>query len=165
MNTEKTDQRKFRLIVIGTAVAAAVASVLVTALLMNIFERKAEALRPDVRLVEVDEDTTDPAVWGKNWPKEYDSYLRTANIRLSQGSRSIFASGRKNRTGSLAQTNVCGLRVFHRLPGQTGTCVHAARSGRNQAPDQAAVRVVYSLPRFGDADVPQARRRRRGQGF
>ena len=78
MNTEKTDKRKFRLIVIATAVAAAVASVLVTALLMNIFERKAEALRPDVRLVEVGEDTTDPAVWGKNWPKEYDSYQRTA---------------------------------------------------------------------------------------
>ena len=51
MNTQNKDQRKFRFIVIAVAVAAAAASVLVTALLMNIFERKAEVLRPHVRLV------------------------------------------------------------------------------------------------------------------
>ncbi len=78
MNARKDDRGRFRLILIFVAVAAAAASVLVTALLMNIFERKAEALRPHVRLVEVNEDTTDPAVWGKNWPKQYDAYRRTA---------------------------------------------------------------------------------------
>ncbi len=57
---------------------AAVAAVAVCALLVNIFERKQEAANPYVRLVEVTEDTTDPAVWGKNWPKQYDSYKRTA---------------------------------------------------------------------------------------
>jgi len=50
----------------------------VTALLVNIFERKSEARRPYVRLVEVTEDTTDPAQWGVNWPKEYDTYKLTA---------------------------------------------------------------------------------------
>ena len=30
------------------------------------------------RLAEISEDTTDPAVWGVNWPKQYDSYRRTA---------------------------------------------------------------------------------------
>jgi nitrite reductase (cytochrome c-552) len=59
-------------LVVGAATAA------VTALLMNIAERKSEAKTPFVRLVEVDENTTDPAQWGVNWPKQYDSYQRTA---------------------------------------------------------------------------------------
>jgi len=64
------------LVAIVLLVAAATAAV--TALLMNIQERKIEARQPFVRLVEVDEDTTDPATWGTNWPKQYDSYRRTA---------------------------------------------------------------------------------------
>src|SRR5512145_918228 len=59
-------------LVVGAATAA------VTALLMNISERKNEAKTPFVRLVEVDENTTDPAQLGVNWPKQYDSYQRTA---------------------------------------------------------------------------------------
>jgi nitrite reductase (cytochrome c-552) len=50
----------------------------VTALLMNIAERKAEHRQPFVRVVDVTEDDTDPAKWGKNWPSEYDGYKRTA---------------------------------------------------------------------------------------
>ncbi len=57
-------------------VAAAAAAV--TALLMNIFERKVEQRHPYVRLVEVTEDDTDPAKWGKNWPAQYDGYRRTS---------------------------------------------------------------------------------------
>jgi nitrite reductase (cytochrome c-552) len=53
-------------------------TVLLLALLTNIFERKQEARQPFVRLVEVTEDTMDPAVWGQNWPAQYDSYLKTA---------------------------------------------------------------------------------------
>ena len=58
--------------------AVAIGTALGTALLVNIFERKSEAKNPYVRLVEVSEDDTDPAKWGVNWPKEYDSYKRTA---------------------------------------------------------------------------------------
>jgi nitrite reductase (cytochrome c-552) len=57
-------------------VAAATAGV--TALLLNVATRKFEARTPFVRLVEVDEDTTDPAEWGKNWPKQFDTYKLTA---------------------------------------------------------------------------------------
>lgn len=46
--------------------------------LHNISTRKLEAKNPYVRLVEVTEDDTDPAKWGINWPKQYDSYKRTA---------------------------------------------------------------------------------------
>lgn len=58
-------------------VSAAVAA-LATGLLINIFERKDEARKPFVRLVEVGEDDTDPAKWGVNWPRQYDSYRLTA---------------------------------------------------------------------------------------
>ncbi len=57
---------------------AAVGIALVAALLINIFERKAEARNPYVRLVEVTEDTTDPELWGVNWPRQYESYKLTA---------------------------------------------------------------------------------------
>ena len=50
----------------------------ITALLMNIAERKAEHRQPYVRVVEVTENDTDPAHWGKNWPAQYDGYKRTA---------------------------------------------------------------------------------------
>ena len=49
----------------------------ITALLVNIIQRKTEAKQQFVKLVEVTEDTTDPKVWGTNWPREYDSYLKT----------------------------------------------------------------------------------------
>ena len=63
---------------VGTIVFLAIGTALATALLMNIFERKMEAKEPYQRLVEVTEDDTDPALWGKNWPRQYDSYRRTA---------------------------------------------------------------------------------------
>lgn len=66
--------RGYLLAVLGIALAVG----LITALLVNIFERKSEARRPYVRLVEVTENDTDPAKWGVNWPKEYDSYKKTA---------------------------------------------------------------------------------------
>lgn len=69
-------RRALPYLVLMVVVAAATAGV--TALLLNVGERKAEARTPFVRLVEVDEDTTDPAVWGTNWTKQYDTYLLTA---------------------------------------------------------------------------------------
>jgi nitrite reductase (cytochrome c-552) len=61
------------------AVAAATGvTILLLALLTNIFERKAEAKQPFMRVVEVDESTIDPAQWGKNWPNQYDTYLKTS---------------------------------------------------------------------------------------
>ncbi len=65
-------------IFIGLIVVVAIAAVAVTALLTNVFERKSEGRSTYVRLAEVTEDTTDPAVWGQNWPKQYDGYKRTA---------------------------------------------------------------------------------------
>lgn len=51
----------------------------VTALLVTIFEHRQEARTPFVRLVEVDETTTDTVPWGMNWPFQFDTYRRTVD--------------------------------------------------------------------------------------
>src|SRR6185437_7012619 len=65
---------------IAVVVLAAVATVAVTALLVNIFERKQEAKNPFYRVVELNDTIDDPAVWGKNFPLQYDLYLRTTDM-------------------------------------------------------------------------------------
>jgi len=71
-------KRKRRVVVVLALVV--LATVGLTALLMNIFERKQEGRVPFVRLVEVNEGSSDPAPWGVNWPREYDSYQRTVDV-------------------------------------------------------------------------------------
>jgi nitrite reductase (cytochrome c-552) len=77
--------RQFRWPVIA-GVAAVIASIAVTALLVNIFTRQQEARNPFYRVVDLDEDTVDPAEWGKNFPLQYDGYRRTVDqIRTRYG--------------------------------------------------------------------------------
>jgi len=77
-STPPAGRPAWRLLAI-TAVLAALVAVGVTALLVNIFERKQEARDPFFRVVQLDDETTDPAVWGKNFPSQYDSYRRTVD--------------------------------------------------------------------------------------
>jgi nitrite reductase (cytochrome c-552) len=75
------DRRRWQpspVLYLGLIAVVAASAAGLTALLTNIFERKAEERVPFVRLVEVGENDTDPEKWGKNWPAEYDSYKRTA---------------------------------------------------------------------------------------
>lgn len=67
-------RKRFALAIAG----AAAVSALVAALLTNIFRHKQEAKNPYVRFVEITEETTDPAPWGVNWPREYDTYKLTS---------------------------------------------------------------------------------------
>ena len=69
----------FRTAVI-VAVVAAIAAGGIAALLINIFQRKQEGKNPFYRVVQIDENTEDPAVWGKNFPAEYDGYKRTVDM-------------------------------------------------------------------------------------
>ncbi len=73
------------------AAIAAFAAVGVTALLVNIMEHKQEARNPFFRVVELDDDTEDPAVWGKNFPIQYDTYKRTVDmVRTKFGGSEAF---------------------------------------------------------------------------
>lgn len=61
----------------AVGLAAALATFLITMLLMNINERKQEAKTTYLELARLTEDTVDPAEWGKNFPREYDGFKRT----------------------------------------------------------------------------------------
>lgn len=76
--TEKKSSTVRTILVV--AAIAAFAAVGVTALLVNIMEHKQEARNPFFRVVELDDDTEDPAVWGKNFPIQYDTYKRTVDM-------------------------------------------------------------------------------------
>src|SRR4029453_4698359 len=58
---------------------AALAAARTAALLMNIAERKQEARTPFHKVVELDDQTEDPAIWGQNFPQQYDLYNRTVD--------------------------------------------------------------------------------------
>jgi nitrite reductase (cytochrome c-552) len=57
----------------------------------NIVQRQDEARQHAFRVVEIDENTIDPAIWGKNYPLQYDSYLRTVDVeRTKHGGSEAF---------------------------------------------------------------------------
>ena len=111
------------------AIVAALAAVAATALLVNIFQRQQEARNPFYRVVELNDDTTDPAVWGKNFPMQYDGYKRTVDqvrtqVRRQRGG-AAHADRRRSALGRRAvparrrppvEDHVGGLRVRDRLP-------------------------------------------------
>ncbi|MGH8070006.1 MAG: ammonia-forming cytochrome c nitrite reductase subunit c552 [Candidatus Entotheonellia bacterium] len=65
--------------IVVTAIIAALAAAGGVALLVNIMERQQEARHPFYRVVELTDETTDPAIWGKNFPLQYDGYVRTVD--------------------------------------------------------------------------------------
>jgi nitrite reductase (cytochrome c-552) len=83
----QTGKRSF-LFLAGLMIVTAIATLGITALLINIFGKKQQARTPFVRLVEVDETTSDPEPWGMNWPRQYDSYKRTADTARYYGGSS-----------------------------------------------------------------------------
>lgn len=69
--------------------AAGTAGVLL--LLSNIYTRKWEARETTYRVVDIPPNTVDPAEWGKNYPRQYDSYRRTVDVtRTHHGGNEAF---------------------------------------------------------------------------
>ncbi len=90
-----TSNRKLVLAVGATALA----TVGVTALLVNIFEHKQEARNPFFRVVELTDETDDPAVWGRNFPLQYDAYKRTVDMtRTRYGGSEAMPTPRRRPT-------------------------------------------------------------------
>src|SRR5450631_4858373 len=80
------EKQRSRCLLIGATVFAALAAVAITALLVNIFERKQEAKNPFYRVVELNDTIDDPATWGKNFPFQYDGYKKTTDqVRTKYG--------------------------------------------------------------------------------
>ena len=78
MSAEKQPTKNRGLLIALVTGVFALVAVGAAALLVNISERKTEAKHSYVKVVEVTENDTDPAKWGKNWPREFDDYKRTA---------------------------------------------------------------------------------------
>lgn len=75
-------------------IAATVVTFGATALLVNIFEHKQEANQPFVRLVEVNETTSDPVPWGTNWPYQFDTYKRSVDSSTTHGGSSAMSASK-----------------------------------------------------------------------
>jgi nitrite reductase (cytochrome c-552) len=74
------------ILIILTAAVTMVVVAGLTALLMNIREHREEARNPFFRVVTLTDETEDPAVWGKNFPLQYDLYRRTVDqVRTKYG--------------------------------------------------------------------------------
>ncbi|HEU4367753.1 MAG TPA: ammonia-forming cytochrome c nitrite reductase subunit c552 [Methylomirabilota bacterium] len=74
------------MVIVLIALLAVLAGAGGVALLVNILERKSEARNPFYRVVALDDTTTDPAAWGKNFPFQYDGYRRTVDqVRTRHG--------------------------------------------------------------------------------
>ena len=63
---------------------AAIAAFAVTALLINIFERKQEARNPFYRVADLNDTIDDPSIWGQDFPMQYDLYLRTVDMQRTK---------------------------------------------------------------------------------
>ncbi len=76
-----SDQNARRTVVpfVATVILTALITAGVAYMLVNIFTRKQEAKNPYLKLVNVDNNTTDPKVWGTNWPRQLDGYSRTVD--------------------------------------------------------------------------------------
>lgn len=62
------------------AVVAALAAIGVMLLYGNIAVRKHEGVSRVFEVATLTEETVDPSVWGKNFPRQYDSYKRTVDV-------------------------------------------------------------------------------------
>lgn len=60
-------------------------------LLQSVNDRQREGRQDAFRVVPLSEDVVDPAVWGQNYPNQYDSYKRTVDIARTRygGSEAI----------------------------------------------------------------------------
>jgi nitrite reductase (cytochrome c-552) len=84
-DSRPTHWQRYRLVYV-TALVVALITAGVTALLVNIFEHKQEARNAFYRVVDLNEETDDPEVWGKNFPMQYDLYKRTVDqVRTRYG--------------------------------------------------------------------------------
>lgn len=89
MNTTQSIERPNRTrdgkaLVWATFVIAAVGTVAIAALLVNIRQRKAESQLVAFPMTRLSERIDSPSEWGKNFPRQYDGYIRTADNKRAR---------------------------------------------------------------------------------
>src|SRR5678815_5059749 len=66
------------------AILTAAGTIAAMLLLQNINQRKVEARETVFRLTNITEETVDPVEWGKNFPRQYDGYIRTVDTERTR---------------------------------------------------------------------------------
>ncbi len=82
-NPPEPNRRRSTILIGAAFVLGLVIMAGLAALLTNIQQRKAETAEFPLRVVNIDPDELDPAVWGQNFPRQYDSFLRTQDDTIS----------------------------------------------------------------------------------
>ena len=72
------NQSRQRFILALVFIGTVLLTVGVAALLLNINQRQTEGRQSPLRVVEIGEDELDPAIWGQNFPVQYEMFSRTA---------------------------------------------------------------------------------------
>lgn len=75
---------KPRLLALLVVIFVAAGTVAVLVLWRDIVVHKTEARQRVFNIVNLTENTVDPAEWGKNYPRQYDSYRRTVDIERTR---------------------------------------------------------------------------------
>ncbi|MCS7046713.1 MAG: ammonia-forming cytochrome c nitrite reductase subunit c552, partial [Gemmataceae bacterium] len=83
-DTPSSPSRFAKLLYPATIVVVAGLTFGVVALLFNIRDRQREGDERFVQLVELDETSVDPALWGRNFPRQYDGYVRTVDMERTR---------------------------------------------------------------------------------
>src|SRR6201998_382113 len=134
-NRGATPSRRMLALVVALT---ALATIAIAALLVNIFERKQEAKNPFYRVVDLNDAIDDPAIWGKDFPMQYDLYLRTTDMQRTKygGGEAVAPPAHpdrppigggalQTRAGSASQNHLGGIRLLRRLSRAPRPCLHA----------------------------------------
>ena len=119
-------------ILVLAVVLAALAAAGVAGLLVSIFTHEQEEKRPYFPVVELTDETTDPAIWGRNFPMQYDSYRRTVDQKRTRygGSEAVprtpSGAGREPAATSRASSGI--------EPGSTGSTSRPSAPSRPTTP-------------------------------
>ena len=165
--------------VLTVVVVTGIGTAAIAALLVNIMERRGEAQNSFFRVVELTDETEDPAIWGKNFPLQYDGYLRTVDQQRTRfgGSeamprspteadpRSIVAESRLEEDPRL-KTMWAGYAFATDFRIEARSCVHARGPDLHRA--RAAVQAaghLHPLSRVGVRALHEGREWRLDQGI
>lgn len=77
-------EKKSAALILGATFLSALAAVAVALLLVDIARKKEQAQNPFFRVVALNDDSEDPAQWGKNFPQQYDGYRRTVEMHRTR---------------------------------------------------------------------------------
>lgn len=80
---------------LATVVVVAAATAGIMYLYGNINQRMREAEKHVFEVVKLTEETVDPVEWGKNFPRQYDSYIRTVDTE-----RTRYGAARRSRSST-----------------------------------------------------------------